>query len=61
MQIQTILSHAELNSLMPIIFSTDFPFANPPKVRFWGIFLRNLKVKKWDNVGFYCQKGDNVG
>jgi hypothetical protein len=28
---------------------------------FKGVVLRSLKVKKWENVGFCCKKGENVG
>jgi hypothetical protein len=35
-------------------------YFNNLKVVFRGEFLRALKVKKWENVGFYCQKGENV-
>lgn len=45
---------------MPIIFSTYFSFANPIKMGFRGIFINDLKVKKGGNVGFCCQKGENV-
>jgi len=46
---------------MPLILATYFSFANPIKVVFRGGFLRGLKVKKGENVGFCGQKGENVG
>ncbi len=46
---------------MPIIFSTVFLFANPPKVGFRGGFINGLKAKKWENVEFCGKKGENVG